>query len=77
MGKSKKRASSPPRPGESGLIDQARLVAEAAFKDLQKRLPADVVAACAETATIPLAGGAESLNVAAVGAIALYDWSRR
>ncbi len=40
-------------------------------------LPADVVAACAQTATIPLAGGAESLNVAAAGAIALYDWSRR
>src|SRR2546430_2098158 len=43
MGKTKKRASSPPKAGESGLIDQARLVAEAAFKDLQKRLPADVV----------------------------------
>jgi TrmH family RNA methyltransferase len=40
-------------------------------------LPADVVAACDETATIPLAGGAESLNVAAAGAIALYEWSRR
>jgi TrmH family RNA methyltransferase len=40
-------------------------------------LPADVVAGCDETATIPLTGGAESLNVAAAGAIALYEWSRR
>ena len=43
MGKNKKRASSPPRPGESGLLEQARIVAEAAFKDLQKHLPADLV----------------------------------
>jgi TrmH family RNA methyltransferase len=33
-------------------------------------LPDDVLAACATTATIPLAGGAESLNVAAAAAIA-------
>ena len=33
-------------------------------------LPAEVVAACDATATIPLAGGAESLNVAAAAAIA-------
>ena len=37
-------------------------------------LPEDVVAACAATATIPLAGAAESLNVAMAGTIALYDW---
>ncbi len=30
-----------------------------------------------ETATIPLTGGAESLNVAMAGAIALYELSRR
>jgi TrmH family RNA methyltransferase len=36
-------------------------------------LPDDVVAACDETATIPLAEGAESLNVAIAGAIALYE----
>ena len=35
-------------------------------------LPADVVAACAEVATIPMPGEAESLNVAAAAAIALY-----
>jgi TrmH family RNA methyltransferase len=39
-------------------------------------LPADVVAACAATATIPLVGRAESLNVAMAGTIALYDWRR-
>jgi RNA methyltransferase, TrmH family len=36
----------------------------------------EVVAACATSATIPLAGSAESLNVAMAGTIALYDWRR-
>jgi TrmH family RNA methyltransferase len=40
-------------------------------------LPEDAIARCDETATIPLPGAAESLNVAAAGAIALYEWSRR
>ncbi len=40
-------------------------------------LPDDVVAACDAAASIPLADGAESLNVAAAGAVALYEWSRR
>jgi RNA methyltransferase, TrmH family len=40
-------------------------------------LPAEVVARCAATATIPLAGSAESLNVAMAGTVALYDWRRR
>jgi RNA methyltransferase, TrmH family len=39
-------------------------------------LPVEVVAACAASATIPLAGRAESLNVAMAGTIALYDWHR-
>ena len=39
-------------------------------------LPDDVVAACDETATISLAEGAESLNVAVAGAIALYEHRR-
>jgi RNA methyltransferase, TrmH family len=37
-------------------------------------LPDEVVAACAASATIPLVGRAESLNVAMAGTIALYDW---
>jgi TrmH family RNA methyltransferase len=40
-------------------------------------LPADVAAECDGLATIPLASSAESLNVAAAGAIALYEWRRR
>lgn len=40
-------------------------------------LPDEIAAACDELATIPLAGGAESLNVAAAGAIALYERRRR
>ncbi len=35
-------------------------------------LPEDVVAACDESASIPVTAGAESLNVAVAGAIALY-----
>jgi TrmH family RNA methyltransferase len=42
----------------------------------RKGLPEDVLAACEGVATIPLQGAAESLNVAAAGAIALYEWSR-
>ena len=40
-------------------------------------LPPEVLDACDEVATIPAPGAAESLNVAAAGAIALYEWSRR
>lgn len=40
-------------------------------------LPESIVAACDEAASIPLAAGAESLNVALAGAIALYEWRRR
>jgi TrmH family RNA methyltransferase len=40
-------------------------------------LPDEVVAGCDELATIPLAAAAESLNVAAAGAIALYERRRR
>jgi TrmH family RNA methyltransferase len=40
-------------------------------------LPDALVASCDATVTIPLSHGAESLNVAAAGAIALYEWSRR
>jgi RNA methyltransferase, TrmH family len=40
-------------------------------------LPEDVTASCDELVSIPLAEGAESLNVAVAGAIALYEVSRR
>ena len=41
-------------------------------------LPEEVVSACAASATIPLArGGAESLNVAMAGTIALYERRRK
>jgi RNA methyltransferase, TrmH family len=40
-------------------------------------LPDEVVASCAASATIPLEGRAESLNVAMAGTVALYDWRRR
>lgn len=40
-------------------------------------LPDDVAAGCDELATIPLAGGTESLNVGIAGALALYERQRR
>jgi TrmH family RNA methyltransferase len=40
-------------------------------------LPDHVAASCEAVASIPLAPGAESLNVAVAGAIALYEWRRR
>jgi RNA methyltransferase, TrmH family len=40
-------------------------------------LPENVLATCEERATVPLAPGSESLNVATAGAIALYELSRR
>jgi tRNA G18 (ribose-2'-O)-methylase SpoU len=40
-------------------------------------LPPDVVTASDALATIPIPGAAESLNVAAAGAVALYERSRR
>ncbi|HEY4976081.1 MAG TPA: RNA methyltransferase [Gaiellaceae bacterium] len=40
-------------------------------------LPDEVAAGCDELATIPLAAGAESLNVAVAGALALYERRRQ
>ncbi len=40
-------------------------------------LPDEVLASCDAIASIPMPGEAESLNVAAAGAIALYESARR
>ena len=40
-------------------------------------LPDDVIGDCDEVAAIPQAAGADSLNVAIAGAIALYEVVRR
>jgi TrmH family RNA methyltransferase len=40
-------------------------------------LSTEVERKCDELVTIPTPGPAESLNVAAAGAVALYEWSRR
>jgi RNA methyltransferase, TrmH family len=40
-------------------------------------LPHSIVASCDESASIPAAPHAESLNVAVAAAIALYEWCRR
>jgi RNA methyltransferase, TrmH family len=40
-------------------------------------LPEELVETCDTVASIPLAESAESLNVAAAGAVALYEWARR
>jgi TrmH family RNA methyltransferase len=40
-------------------------------------LPSEVLEHCDERASIPQSGGAESLNVAMAGAIALYELARR
>jgi RNA methyltransferase, TrmH family len=60
-------------------IDRVELPAPAVFVLGAERegVPEQLVAACDAVASIPLADSAESLNVAAAGAIALYEWSRR
>jgi TrmH family RNA methyltransferase len=63
--------------GES--LHEVELGVEASFVLGAERagLSADVVERCDAQATIPLAGEAESLNVAMAGAIALYEFRRR
>jgi len=60
-------------------LDEVQLGEEPVFVLGAERegLPGDLVASCDVAASIPLAPGAESLNVAAAGAIALYEWKRR
>jgi RNA methyltransferase, TrmH family len=59
--------------GELDLGERATFVLGAE----REGLPADVAASCDELVSIPLGEGAESLNVAVAGAIALYEFRRR
>ena len=60
-------------------LDEVELVEATTFVVGAERggLSRDVVQMSDEAVTIPTPGAAESLNVAAAGAIALYEWSRR
>jgi RNA methyltransferase, TrmH family len=60
-------------------LSQVELPAQLTFVLGAERegLPPEVARTCDELVTIPLAPGAESLNVAAAGAVALYEWRRR
>ena len=63
-----------PRGGEDiSDVDGATFVLGAEREGLSE----EVLARCDAHATIPIASGAESLNVAAAGAIALYERARR
>jgi RNA methyltransferase, TrmH family len=63
--------------GGKALADVAG-VAKATFVLGAERegLPAEILARCDEAATIPLTAGADSLNVAMAGTIALYEQAR-
>lgn len=73
---------SPPRialvPGGAAPLWELDLGERATFVLGAERAGLDeaTLAACEARATIPQAAGAESLNVAAAGAIALYEWRR-
>jgi len=60
-------------------LEQLELAGPATFVLGAERdgLPAGILASCDEVATIRIASGSESLNVAAAGAIALYEWRRQ
>jgi TrmH family RNA methyltransferase len=59
--------------GETELAEPVTFVLGAE----RQGVPADVRARCDAAVTIPVAAGAESLNVAVAGAVALYEWCRR
>jgi TrmH family RNA methyltransferase len=60
-------------------LAEVELPAQATFVLGAERegVPKEVLARCEASASIPMAVGAESLNVGAAGAIALYEHSRR
>jgi TrmH family RNA methyltransferase len=66
-----------PRGGEP--LPELELAGEIVFVLGAERegLPAEVLERCDALASIPQAGGAESLNVAMAGTVALYQWSQR
>jgi TrmH family RNA methyltransferase len=59
--------------GEVGLPERVTFVLGAE----REGVPAEILELCDATAWIPMAAGAESLNVAVAGAIALYEHARR
>ena len=65
-------------PHDGSLLGEVELPEPVTFVLGAERegIPGDMLAACDERATIPLAG-AESLNVAMAGTIALYELARR
>jgi TrmH family RNA methyltransferase len=66
-------------PAAAGALWDLELGERATFVVGAERegLPPDVIADCDETATIPIAAAADSLNAAVAGAIALYEARRR
>ena len=73
-----------PRPWVALVATGGETLAELRFSEgtfllgaEREGLPDDIVARCDTRATIPLAGHAESLNVAMAATIALYETSRR
>lgn len=66
-------------PGEGIPLPELQLDGEVVLVLGAERegLPAEVLERCDELASIPQPGGAESLNVAMAGAIALYELARR
>jgi len=66
-------ASGPVSLGDADLTPPVTIVLGAE----RAGLPDDLLVACDVVAAIPMRGDAESLNVAAAGAIALYELARR
>jgi RNA methyltransferase, TrmH family len=62
--------------GAPPLSELDRALSRFVLGSEREGLPEEVLATCAASATIPLDGPAESLNVAMAGTIALYDWRR-
>jgi TrmH family RNA methyltransferase len=74
----------PPKPWVALVAHGGTPIAEATFPEPasfvlgaeREGVPPEILKDCDTLASIPMAVGVESLNVAAAGAIALYEWSR-